>query len=102
MDDKLRRSRAQEKRGAARNGGRVQPGSGNGVFRKGDVRNEDTLFEYKRTDKAQMTLKAEWLEDIRKHALIDGRIPALGIQLGGRDWVLLPEDDYRDLTNRET
>jgi hypothetical protein len=68
---------------------------------KGDVRNDDTLYECKRTDKTQMVLKASWLEDIRGHALIDGRIPALGIEIGGRRWVMLPEDDYRDLTNRD-
>ncbi len=101
MDERIRRSRAQEKRFARSHGGRVQPGSGNGAFRKGDVRSDDTLYECKRTDKQQMVLKADWLEDIRKHALIDGRIPALGIEISGRRWVLLPEDDYRDLTNRE-
>lgn len=94
MDERIRRSRKQEKRDARDYGGRVQAGSGCGTFKKGDVRTDDLLIENKRTDKQQMTLKAEWLDKIRNEALTEGRIPVVGIEIDGREWVLLPKDDY--------
>ncbi len=90
----LRRSRAQERRDAKDHGGRVVPGSGCGTFSKGDVRTPTTLIENKRTDKQQITIKNDWLEKIRREALAEGRMPVLGIEIGGREWVMLPKDDY--------
>jgi hypothetical protein len=90
----MRRSRAQERRDARDYGGRVQSGSGCGTFQKGDVRTSDLLIENKRTDKQQMTIKAAWLDKIRDEALREGREPVLGIEIAGREWVLLPKEDY--------
>lgn len=89
----LARSRAQEKRGASLHGGRVQPGSGNGRHHKGDVRSENYLIEYKRTDGKQLAIKAEWLEKIRQEALVIGRVPLFGFELGGRDYVVMEAAD---------
>lgn len=100
VDRRMRRSRAQEKRDALAYGGRVQAGSGCGTFKKGDVRTDDLLIENKRTDKQQMTIKAEWLDKIRNEALTEGRTPVVGIEIAGREWVLLLKEDY--LTDRET
>lgn len=99
MDQRTRRSRAQELRDARDHGGRITPGSGCGGFRKGDVRTADLLIENKRTDKQQLILKAEWLDKIRREALIEGRIPAVGIEISGREWVLVPKDDFLDRWN---
>ncbi len=93
-DERLRRSRAQERRDARDYGGRVVSGSGCGQFNKGDVRNDELLIENKRTDKQQIILKAEWLDKIRREALAEGRTPLIGLEISGREWVILPKDDY--------
>lgn len=94
VERNLRRSRAQEKQDAKDYGGRVTPGSGNGVFKKGDVRCVDVLIENKRTDKDALSIKGEWLDKIRKEAQSEGREPVVGIDINGRHWVLLLRADY--------
>lgn len=94
MERRIRLSRAQEKRDARDHGGVLQPRSGAGRFRKADVRTQLTLIENKRTDKQQMIIKGEWLDKVRREAYADGRTPILGIEIAGREWVLLPKDDY--------
>jgi hypothetical protein len=87
-------SRRQEERVASRFGGRRTPGSGNQWDRKNDVRTSDWSFELKTTGKKQYTLKASELEDGEKQALLDGRNFAFGIEMNGRNWVVLSEDDF--------
>lgn len=103
-DNRTRRWRAQEAAGAKLFGGRVTPGSGATPYRKGDVRTPDLLIEYKRTDSAQITIKSAWLEKIHGEAILEGRSPVLGIQIGitGRNWVLISEDDYLQLLSDAT
>ena len=72
-------SRRQEDRVASLFGGSRTPGSGNGI-RKNDVRTPDLSFELKYTGKSQYTLKASELEKGEKHALLDGRDFAFGIE----------------------
>ena len=91
-------SQRQEARVARRFGGRTTPGSGNQWDRKNDVRTPDTSFELKVTGKKQYTLKASDLETGEKNALRDGRRFVFGIEVNGRNWVLLSEDDYAELT----
>jgi hypothetical protein len=103
------KSRAQERRGAQVHGGRVTAGSGNQVHAKGDMRTTTSsrgtertlssgiLWEYKRTDGKSISLKIDWLDKIRREALLDGRRPRLGIELGGKHYVVLPEEDYLEL-----
>lgn len=100
---RLRASRAQEQRGAEALGGRRTPGSGNGD-RKGDVRVSGTswrdpdhqLVEFKRTDKRQITVKADDLDKVQREALSTGRTPVFGIELDGKNYVLEREGDYRE------
>lgn len=100
---RLRASRDQEQRGASLYGGVRSPGSGNGA-RKGDVRVTGRtwrdlthqLWEYKRTDKQQITLKAKDLEKIQREALSTGRYPVFGIEVGGQHYVLEREGDYQE------
>lgn len=75
-------------------GGRVQNGSGCGTFSKGDVRTATELIENKRTDKESMSIKGAWLDKIRKEAQSEGRTPIIGIDINGREWVLLLKQDY--------
>lgn len=85
--------RRQEERTARDFGGRVQPGSGNSWSRKGDVRTPFLLIENKFTGSKSLTLKSLALEKICDEALAEGRVPALVIELGGREYVLFTRDD---------
>lgn len=65
--------------------------------RKGDVRSQDLLIEHKWTGKASFTVKAAVLEKIVKEAILDGRMPVLGISLNKENYILLTEDDFLEL-----
>lgn len=97
MDSRIRASRRQEIRGAKLHGGTRNSGSGNGPWRKADVRTPDELWEFKRTDKEQFTLKLRDLLTAEKHALSEGRSMRFGIEINGRHWVVLSEEDYLEL-----
>lgn len=99
MTTPLKRSQAQERRVAQRSGGSRNAGSGNGWTRKGDVRSDGVLYEMKRTDKQQITIKLSDLEKIRQEAWADGRSPRFHIEIGTRRYVLLEEDDYEELAS---
>lgn len=101
MNRLLKASQRQEKRVAARFGGQTTPGSGNTWARKNDVRSPDKSFEMKYTGKKQYTLKASELEEGERHALIDGRDFVFGIEMNGRNWIVLSEDDYAALVGVE-
>lgn len=68
--------------------------SGAGWKRKHDVRSEGVLWEMKRTGKKQITLKANDLESVRREAILEGRIPLLGFELNGRNYVVVEENDW--------
>lgn len=97
MTTPLKRSQSQEKRIAKRSGGSRNAGSGNGWIRKGDVRSDGVLYEMKRTDKQQITIKLADLEKIRQEAWADGRSPRFHIEIGNRRYVILEESDYEEL-----
>lgn len=93
-------SRKQEERYAKDYGGRRAPGSGNGTWVKNDVRTDDVSWELKTTSKSQYILKHDDLIKAEKHALIDGREMRFGIEMCGRDWVVMSKEDYDVLTSR--
>jgi Holliday junction resolvase len=100
-DERISRSRKQEQRIAKVTGGSRNAGSGNGWQRKHDVRSgghEGFLWEMKRTDKKQITIKASDLESVRKIAWQEGRTPVFHIELAGRSYVLLEESDFLELS----
>jgi len=78
------------------NSAKRQPLSGADFRAKGDVKSEQFLIEAKRTDKASLSVRADWLEKITMEALQAGRQPALSIQLTfdnrlvEKDWFLIP------------
>lgn len=95
MDPKIKRSRAQEVRGAALHGGTRNAASGALPVRKNDVRvQHEYLIEYKRTDKQSITIKLSDLEDVRRNALLEGRSALFGIEIGGRDYILAEAHIY--------
>jgi hypothetical protein len=85
--------RKQEDRTARDFGGRRQPGSGSRWSNKGDVRTPTLLIENKWTGSKSITLKALDLEKICDEAVAEGRTPAFGIELRGREYVLFTKDD---------
>ena len=105
---RIKSSQRQESRGAEQHGGKVRPGSGSQVAAKGDVRTPRValgetpavLIEFKRTDGKGIRLTTVMLEKIRREALLEGRVHLLGFELGGRDYVVLPAEDYLDLKER--
>ena len=92
-----RESKKHEDRLAGLVGGQRSAGSGAFWSRKGDVRSTDLLIEHKWTGKASFTVKAAVLEKIIKEAILESRMPALGISLNDENYVLLTEDDYLEL-----
>lgn len=102
MNEPLKKSQNQEKRIAKVTGGSRNAGSGNGWQRKHDVRSgghDGILWEMKRTDKKQITIKASDLESVRKIAWSEGRTPVLHIELSGRRYVLIEEPDFMEMLN---
>ena len=90
----------QEKRGAKKYGGRTTPGSGNTPWAKNDMRTETESWEYKVTSAKSYALKDSELCDAESNALLDGRDFRFGLQMCGRHWVLMSEEDY-DVRNDE-
>ena len=68
--------------------------------RKGDVRSEDLLIEHKYTGKKQTTIKSDVLKKIMREAILDGRMPVLGIHLDGENYVILLEDDFLEMRDK--
>jgi hypothetical protein len=74
--------------------------SGAGWKRKADVRTDDFLIENKTKMKAtakSYSLKADELRKLQLQALQEDRIPLFQVDLGGRSYVILVEDDFLDL-----
>ena len=99
MESSLKKSQRQERKGAAMHGGQVNSGSGNGTWRKNDVRTEDLSLEYKYTDAKSYSLKIADLLKAEKYALIDGREMIFGISFSGEDFILMRETYFHELRN---
>ena len=76
-----------------------QRSAASGAFwsRKGDVRSQDLLIEHKWTGKASFTVKAAILEKIVNEAIVESRMPILGISLNNNNYILLTEDDFEEM-----
>ena len=94
-----KQSQKHEKRLAKKVNGSRNAASGAFWSRKGDVRSADLLIEHKWTGKKQVTVKSEVLKKITTEAILDGRIPILGIHLDGENYVILGEEDFFELRN---
>ena len=93
-------SQKHEKRLAKKIGGSRNAASGAFWSRKGDVRSADLLIEHKWTGKKQTTIKSDVLKKIVREAILDGRMPALGIHLDGENYVILLEDDFMEMRDK--
>ena len=95
-----KQSQKHEKRIAKKVGGSRTAASGAFWSRKGDVRSDDLLFEHKWTGKNSFSVKAEVLEKIVLEAVIDSRMPVLGLSLNNKNYVLLTEDDFLEMREK--
>ena len=93
-------SQKHEKRLAKRIGGTRNAASGALWARKGDVRSTDLLIEHKWTGKKQFTVKSDVLKKTVREAILEGRMPAIGIHLDGEDYVILTEDDFLEMREK--
>jgi hypothetical protein len=95
-----KQSQKHEKRIAKKVGGSVNAASGAFWSRKGDVRSVDRLIEHKFTGKKSFSVKSDVLKKIVREAILDGRMPVLGIHLDGENYVILLEDDFLEMREK--
>jgi hypothetical protein len=99
VQERLKRSRRQEKEGMERFGGVRNPRSGARWDRRNDGRTSFELVEFKRTDNQRcITINYTDLVELHRHAVVEDRIPVLGFDLGGDHFVVLPEREYFELS----
>ncbi len=99
MNDINRRSKKQEERTADKYYGSRNVMSGAGWVRKNDVRTIDLLVENKFTDKNSYSIKSEEMVKLARTAILEDRVPVLQVDLGGRSYVVLLEDDFLEMLN---
>ena len=95
-----KQSQKHEKRLAKKIGGSRTAASGAYWQRKGDVRSDDLLIEHKYTGKKSFSVKSDVLKKIMREAILDGRMPVLGIHLDGEDYVILSEHDFIEMREK--
>ncbi len=88
-----KRANKQERGLARRLGGRQQPASGAGPWRKHDVDQGDFLIEAKYTDAASFRLAINEWEVLRRRARMEGKLPMYAIEMGGRRFLVVEESD---------
>jgi hypothetical protein len=95
-----KQSQKHEKRLAKKIGGKRNAASGALWSRKGDVRSDDLLIEHKWTGKKQFTVKSDVIKKNVREAILEGRMPVIGIHLDGEDYVILLEDDFMEMREK--
>lgn len=97
---RLKKSRKQEEKTAARYKGSRNAGSGSGWMRKNDVRSHEFLIENKFTDNLkQYSVKIKDLIELEQRAIFEDRIPLLQFEIQKRRYVILTEDDFTSMLN---
>jgi hypothetical protein len=94
-----------EKRLSKELGARTQPNSGAGYRKnsKGDLTDDDFLYEVKETEKATLRLGFDVVEKIHFEARSIGKIPVLVMVVKSmdasvpREWVMLPKQDFVEM-----
>lgn len=96
-----RQSQRHERRLEKAIGGQRTAASGAFWSRKGDVRSDDLLVEHKYTAKKSISITSSVLNKIRTEAIMDGRTPVLAFHLDGRDYVVIDENDFLALREKD-
>lgn len=94
MDRRIKASRTQEKRLARKISGGTTAGSGNGWAVKNDVRNDKWSIECKTTGAARFALTNRDLLNAERNALLDMREMAFSIEMCGRSWFVISEENF--------
>ena len=97
MNDINKRSKKQEERTAEKYNGSRNIMSGAGWVRKNDVRTIDLLVENKFTDKKSYSIVSQEMVKLARTAILEDRIPVLQVDLGGRSYVVLLENDFMEM-----
>jgi|TARA_B100000809_G_scaffold213099_1_gene217305 hypothetical protein len=97
VNDINRRSKKQEERTAEKYNGSRNVMSGAGWVRKNDVRTIDLLVENKFTDKKSYSIVSQEMVKLSRTAILEDRIPVLQVDLGGRSYVVLLENDFLEM-----
>jgi len=97
VNDINRRSKKQEERTAEKYNGSRNIMSGAGWVRKNDVRTIDLLVENKFTDKKSYSIVSQEMVKLARTAILEDRIPVLQVDLGGRSYVVLLENDFLEM-----
>lgn len=90
----------QEKEVARQLNGKQQINSGATPFYKGDVITENLLVECKTlaSEQKSFTIKKEWLDTIKREALIEAKIPVLAFDFGTKEkYYILTERGMKTL-----
>ena len=98
-----------ERKTAKRVGGSANAGSGSIEGFKGDITLPTFLVENKSTEHRSISVKLDWLEKITREARERGKSPALSIQFVDKQgtpltcgrWVMIPEDEFKDVISEE-
>lgn len=99
---KLQRSQKQEKRVAAELGGKTQKASGSGWNNRNDVKTPRFLVECKRTDNEKsISLKLIDLRDVEQHALIEGLLPAVSVEIKDQRFFVVPDWVFHEITGHD-
>jgi hypothetical protein len=65
---------------------------------RNDMHNDTWLTECKRTDnKRFIRIDVKELDALRTRAALQGRMPKMEIEIGGREFVVLFEPDFQEL-----
>jgi len=78
-------------------GGRVQPGSGNKWFAKGEVRTKERVISCKQTANSSFQITEMDLKEIEKIANQDLKYWALAVNLNGKPIIIIDYRDFLDL-----
>ncbi|MFI6512944.1 hypothetical protein ACIBCT_35545 [Streptosporangium sp. NPDC050855] len=97
MSEIHKASQSQEKSTAKKWGGTQNSGSGNGWVRKNDVRSARFSIECKTTSAASYRLTDKELREAEKIALLDGRTMMFQIEMCGRKWDVIADEDLHEL-----
>jgi hypothetical protein len=77
------------RRGASR-----QAGSGSGWRQRNDGREGTILWEAKQTSGISISVKKVVWSELRRNALLDGRMPALALRIQDLNLVVISQDDF--------
>jgi len=95
---KRKKSEQSEKKFAKEHGGHFVKGSGSNKNAPGDVYlkfgDKKYLVEIKETDKSQIILKKDWLEQLKKEAFENLKIPILHLRIQEMELNLMFEEDF--------